>query len=352
METVTDMPPSPEEAEAINRALYDGLVELAQPHVERSNGLLDILEYDPKAYPSQAYDYYCAPGEVVPIDVLDFIGNVVVPNFVEISEELMTADRRYQVREVFSEGRSLYVATSHSNIIDPAIGLGAVTNPLRREKDAANDFETGIIVNKLLSILKYQVNGEWIPCMQVLQWLCDRTYLSYPQSETFRSSAAAAALPDGYLKLHNGKIKQEIDEWLAKGGVALGVAPSGSTHKERVHRWNENRTKVVLPEVTAGTARMMAHDYMRVLALIMDIDPEAPFIEAASDDLYAVKRWQGAHRIARDMAAAINAREAGQTQDSPPHVYDRRRGFPDVPILRRRYVTLESSGPSAAETED
>ena len=341
--------PSPEEAQAINEALYEGLKELAEPHIEQSNGLLGLLEYDTDKYPSQAYDYYCAPGEVGNIKLLDFIGSMVVPGFVEISDELMTDQRRYQVREVFRDGRSLYVATSHSNIIDPAIGLGAVTNPLRREKEVDNNFETGIIVNKLLSILKYQVNGEWIPCMQVLQWLCDRTYLSYPQSETFRNSAAAAALPPGHIPAHNGKIKEEIEEWLAKGGVALGVAPSGSTHKEKVHRWSK-RPKILLPEVTKGTARMPAHEYIRVLSLIMDIDPETPFIEAAVDGLYEVKRWQGIHRIPRDMAKAFNERNAAQGEGIP-HDYPKRRSFRDLPVLRNRYVVLESPEPAGPGQE-
>ena len=346
MDTATET--SPQERDAINKALYLELVELAQPHVEASNGTLGILDYDPKAYDAQQYDSYVEPGQVSPIEVLDLIGITVlegfagknaVRGFAEISEDLMDKERRYAVRETVRGGKSLYIATSHSHLIDPAIGLAAVINPLHREKDEHDDFQTGIIINKMLAVLKYRVGKQWMPCMQVLQMLCDRSYLSYPQSETFRNSDAAKVLPDGHIQAHNGNIKSEIAAWLAAGSVILGVAPTGSTHKEKVHRWSE-RPKIVLPEVTKGTGEMQAHENIRVLSLIMSIDTGEQFIEAASEGLYRVKRWPGTHRITRDMAKAFNARDEAR-DESASHAYQVRRGFRDLPILRRRYVTLE-----------
>lgn len=326
----------------VDEALYHELVELAQPHVEKADGKLGILEFDPDQYDWQRHDVYCTPGEVANVEVLDLIGSNVTPHFVELSDELMVTKRRQQARGVLKSGKSLYIATSHSNLIDPGIGLGVVTNPLRREKHEWNDFETGIIVNVMLSVLKYRVHEEqWMPCMQVLKLLCNRVYRSYPQSETFRQSAAGQVLPEGHIPRHNGHLKTDIDYWMAKGGVALGVAPSGSTHKEKAHGWKKN-IKLIMPEFTEGTSKMMAHRNIRILSLIMDLDAEQPFIEPASEDLYIVKRWRGAHRIPRDMAKAFNRRREA-LEEGTLHVYQGgRAGLSDIPLLGRLYVVQES----------
>jgi hypothetical protein len=39
----------------IDRALYDEMVELAQPHIEQANGLLSVLDYDPEKYLAQQH---------------------------------------------------------------------------------------------------------------------------------------------------------------------------------------------------------------------------------------------------------------------------------------------------------
>jgi hypothetical protein len=330
----------------IDRALYDELVTLAAPHVEQSSGLLGILDFEPQKYPAQQHNRHMIMGDVAPIEVMDLIGITVLEGyagknalggFVKISEELMTTERRQAVRNVFRSNKSLYVVTSHSNLIDPAIGLGAVTNPLRREENEHDNFQSGIIINKMLSVLKYRVGEQWMSCMQVLQMLCDRTYLSFPQSETFRNSDAAKVLPKGHIPAYNGKIKAEIAPWLAAGGVVLGVAPTGSTHKP------DEKGKVILPKITEGTAKMQTHPNIRVFSLIMELDSPNQFIEAASDSLYQVKRWRGAHRVPRDMARAFNDRAATHDQENPAqHVYQSRFGVSDIPILRRRYVGQES----------
>ncbi len=328
----------------IDEALYHELVELARPHVE-GDPRLGILDYDTQKYEWQAYDYYCAQGEVADVALLDFIGGRVVHGFVEMSDELMTEERRQQTRDVLRDEKSLYIATSHSNLIDPAIALAAITNPLRREESQQDDLQTGIIINKMIGVIKYLVDeqeDQWLPCMQVLQWLCGRTYMSFPQSKTFRDSEAAKVLPEGHIQAHNGKIKEEITSWLSKGGVALGVAPSGSTHK-----LDEKGKRSTLPKITNGTAEMMAHENIRVLPLIMDLDANRPFMQIAGNVLYHVKRRQGAHRIAREMAKALNKRNTEQAGCNPYHVYEGRPGRSDVPLLRRLYIAQE---PFAAGT--
>jgi hypothetical protein len=325
-------------SQEIDKALHGELVKLAQPHIARANGALEVLDYDPDNL-SQMHDTYCVPGQVVDIEMLDLVGNTVMEklggtalaSFVEQSDELMTDRRRQLVRKVLQNGQCIYVATTHDNLIDPAMGLGAVTNPLRREKDEQNDFETGIIVNKMLSVLKYKVGEEMIPCMQVLGWLCDRTYLSYPQSESFRNSDAGAVLPEGHVGVHNARIKTEVAEWLAKGGVALGVAPSGATHK-----WNDEDTECELPEVGKGTGEMMAGDNIRVLALIMGLDSEEPFIQAYRKNLYNVRSWQGSHRVLRGMTGALNKR-SHERGDGKPYVYRGGRRLPSGLILPGRH---------------
>lgn len=336
-------------SQEIDKALHGELVRLARPHIAKSNGVLSPLDYDPNNL-SQLHNTHCVPGQVADIEVLDLIGNTVMEglggtataSFVEQSAALMPDHRRELARRALQDGQSLYVATTHDNLIDPAMGLGAVTNPLRREKAGRNDFETGIIVNKMLSVLQYQIGQEMIPCMKVLQWLCDRTYLSFPQSESFRNSGAAAVLPEGHVGIHNGKIKEGISAWLARGGVALGVAPSGSTHK-----WDDDGTRCRIPEVTPGTAKMMAAKNVHVLSLIMGLDSEEPFIEPTTDSLYQVKRWKGAHQIPRDMAKALNgrsaARDAGQSYE-----YQGRHTLGDIPLLRQRYIAQEKADAQAA----
>jgi hypothetical protein len=166
--------------------------------------------------------------------------------------------------------------------------------------------------------------------------------LSFPQSETFRNSAAGEVLPEGHIKAHNGEIKEDVKSWLGKGGAVLGVAPTGSTHK-----WNQAGTKSTLPKVTHGTGEMMAEEHIRVLPLIMDLDADQPFIEAASDGLYHVKRWQGAHRIPQDMANAFSRRSANQGS-SVTYDYQGRRRLTGLPLIRRRYIVQQAAVPATA----
>ncbi len=321
-------------SQEVDKALHAELVELAQPHIAKANGMLDVLDYDPDNE-SQRHDAHVVMGQVADIEVLDLIGNTVmeglggtaVSSFVEQSDAVMTDRRRRFVRKDLEGGKSYYVATTHDNLIDPALGLGAVTNPLRREKHERNDFETGIIINKMVSVLKYRVGHEFMPCVQVLQWLCDRIYFSYPQSESFRNSAAAEVLPDGHVGRHNGKIKQEIAEWLAQGNVVIGVAPSGATHK-----WNDDKTECEIPEIKKGTAEMMAGKKVRVVGLIMGLDAEEPFIEAYRRNPYNIRRWQGAHRVPRGMRRALN-RRSREHGEGEPYVYNGGRRLPSGLIL-------------------
>jgi hypothetical protein len=309
------MPPQSFSPEA-NAALYSKLKDLAEPHVARSGGELSILPNDLEEYPGQALGVFCVEGEIAQPEGIDFIGSRKMPRFVEMSTRIIESDQggrplHEEVEELLRDEQSVVVATDHDDVTSPAYPLAGVVNPLRRanERRAAEDnidFEAGIIVGKMLSVLAYDVDGQWVPCMRVLQMMCDRVYLSYPRSKTFLNSGTGEALPPGHIGEHNDDLKDDIDEWMARGAVILGESLLGSTHDRQqdgqVHQ---------LPRVTEGSGKMVTRDYIHLLPTIVGLTEADPYMEVIGP-IQQFQTWEDAHPFSEHMAVARTERSQAE----------------------------------------
>jgi hypothetical protein len=306
------MPPSSYSPEA-EAALYGELKNLAELHVERSGGELSILPHNIKKYPAQALGVFVVPGEIAEPDGIDFIGSRKMPRFAELSTDIMETEQatgqtlRQKTEDLLLNKQSIVVHTDHDDVTSPGYGLGGVANPLRkanneRAEEDRIDFETGIIVGKMLSVLAYKVGDQWVPCMQVLQWMCDRVYLTYPRSKTFLNSGAAKVLPPGHLEKQNGGAKTDIEKWMGHGGVILGASLLGSTHERR-----KDGKVQRLPRVTKGSGEMATHDRVHVLAMIVGLLEKDPYMQAVGS-FQQFATWEDAHPLSERMAAARTAR--------------------------------------------
>jgi hypothetical protein len=312
------MPPQSFSPEA-NEALYSKLKDLAEPHVERSGGELSILPNKLDKYPAQALGVFCVNGEIAKPEGIDFIGTRKMPRFVEMYTNFMDSDRGGQTLHEEIEGllrdeQSIVVATDHDDVTSPAYPLAGVANPLRRANERRAEaervrFETGIIVGKMLSVLAYDVEGQWVPCMQVLQMMCDRVYLSYPRSKTFLDSGAADTMPPGHIGEHNDKLKVDIDTWMARGAAILGESLLGSTHD----RQQDGRVQE-LPRVTEGTARMVTYDHIHLLPMIVGLTEADPYMEAIGP-IQQLETWEDVHPFSENMAATRTARSRDEGSD-------------------------------------
>lgn len=301
-------------------ALYGELKKLAQPHVDRSGGELAILDPDTQEYPAQALGVFVVPGEIAEPDGVEFIGSVKMPRIAELSIDLMETEQengqtlRQETEGILRDKQSIVLHTDHDDVTSPAYGLAGVANPLRRanneraEEDRI-EFKTGIIVGKMLSVLAYKVGDRWMPCMQVLQMMCDRVYLTYPRSKSFLNSGATKALPSGHLEEHNGKAKSDIEKWMGKGGVILGASLLGSTHERR-----EEGKVQRLPRVTKGSGEMATHDYIHVLGMIVGLLEKDPYMQAVGS-YQQFRTWEDAHPLSERIAAVRTAHNRAEGID-------------------------------------
>lgn len=141
-----------------------------------------------------------------------------------------------------------------------------------------------------------------IPCIQVLKWLCDRVYLSYPRSKTFLDSGIAEALPPNHIRDHNDKLKADINEWMAQGAVILGESLLGSTH-----RIKKDGAVHELPRVTKGSAEMVTQSNVHLLPVIVDLTEDDRYMQRIGP-IQQLETWEDTHPLSEQMAAARTER--------------------------------------------
>lgn len=299
------------EAEA---ALYASLEPIAQKHADRSGGTLMVLPHDIVEYPGQALGCHWVPGDLKDPATTYTIGSQAIPDFVEQSHRLVNGRNQqtgWSLREE-TEGllvarKSLILATDHDDITSPAYPLGAVSNGLREANEERPDetkvaFESGIIVSKVLPLLAYKFGDGFIPCMSVLQWMCDRVYLSYPQTKTFMEADFGKVLPPNHIRDHNDRLKADIKRWLAAGGALLGISFLGSTHT----RLEGGRVQQ-LDRVSRGSGQMGVGEDVYVMPVNVDLTGPEHYMEQVGP-VRQFETWEDVNPMSEEMAAARTAR--------------------------------------------
>ncbi len=295
-----------------NAVLYDKLRDMALPHVERSDGQLKILTPDTDKHPSQALGVYRTEGKLGPPDFIEFVGQKAMPNFVEESYALVDGTQggppvRQEAQSLLRANQSIVIATDHDDVTSPAYPLAGFTNSLRKANMSLPQtdrlpFKAGIIVSKMLSVLGYEVYGQTIPCMQVLEAMCDRVYLSYPRSKTFLESGLAEALPPNHIPEHNDRLKGDIKQWMALGAVVLGESLLASTHGRE-----EDGNVHTLRRVTYGSAEMVTRDNIHLLPVIVGLTEADRYMQRFGP-FQQLASWEDVHPLHERMATARTER--------------------------------------------
>lgn len=309
---------SPTERQLENDVLAT-LAEHAQPHIDRDPRLSLIEPFDLDRHVGQRLYTFCVESTPTEPDGIDFLGGLVMSNYRELSEDLQHGDQSEALLEAgdfMDSGGTVMVATSHEGLVDPAEAAGTMISALRRQ---GYEFEAGIGLFKMLPLLQYKFTSKMdpIPCMDVVGQIFDRAYLSITRSETVRKSGLMEQneVMPVYADYFNSLVKQSIDRWQTDGGVLIAEAPSASTHK-----WNAERTRCVMPRVTTGTAKMMAHPNTRVLPVNFDLDANGGAYLEIRGGLRQLKDPEEVHAVMEDMAAGFNKRSA-EAGNGRPYEY-------------------------------
>ncbi len=253
-------------------------------------------------------------GTPIPVEGVDYIAGTVVPTYdklkYNISEKSqVTLD---QIVEILEADENVILVTSHSNLIDPAIALAAVSTLLREQ---GCEFETGISLGKMLSLLERKVDLgtneiQYVPMVKVMQMLCNETFLSIPPKSESVKAGLKKKMPE-FIDEQNELTKQAILRSLGRGGLLLAMASSGTTHKLIAAKDH------LLGRVSGGTADIMSHEKVHIVTVAMEIDGDNTYIDLICEPEQLTGREQVDEKMS-DMGSWMTAR----AEDGKRYIYE------------------------------
>ena len=289
------------------------LAKLAQPHAESSNGTLELLEVDPIKYPFQL-DLHIE-GNPQPPAVVESIASIAEPNFLKLVEKFndyeSTNQELSRIGQLLKGGNNVIIATNHGNLIDIALVEAALYSSLSK---LDYQFNTGIIISKMIAFLGYKLGSDSAPCADILKILCNDVFLSFPRSESIKKSKISRLLPneiDRHNKLMRRLVKNKLDE----GGTLLAVAPSGSKDTR-----NESGA-YTLQTLKSGTIDLIKHPKSYVLPVAIWLGKDEPIMEIA-DIPRLITSDEDAHSMMSGIAKTLteNVESINFKYNSPQHI--------------------------------
>ncbi len=276
------------------------LSRLAIPHVERSNGLLELLEVNPEKYPSQLSLHI--EGDPQSAAVVENIATIAEPRFSKFMEILEETEKNKQemsrIGELLKGGNNVIIATNHGNLIDIALVEAAIYSMLNKQD---YQLKTGIVISKMAAMLGFKINTQIAPCTDVLKLLCSDIFLSYPRSESMKKSRLSKLLPDE-IDRHNKSMRKMVRQKLDEGGMLLAIAPSGAKDK----MCDSDSKNYLLGPLGVGTTGMIVHPRTYVLPVAIWLDGEVPFMEIC-DIPRLMNSDQGVHDMMSDISLVLTA---------------------------------------------
>lgn len=269
---------SEQSAAAYAEALPGVVWELAEPHVSSSGDRMVHLEWNPAIYPGQEPECFAWQSDQVILGVGNRlpIAERLQPGYEIIRDGLIEDEKSSAALEVatdvLSSGDNMLVVTPHDKIVDIAVALLAAKDGIE-----LRDFKvakTAIMLSKMLSGIGYkseyideqdgQTKVVYVPAITALGYLCDITYLSWPNSESAREHTVR--LPDNERRQNNNNVVKEIHTQLNNGGVLLGSAVTGTTKVKR------SETGVILPDISPGTKKIMTRGDTWIMGMILELE--------------------------------------------------------------------------------
>lgn len=231
--------------------LVDDLIHWANEHVEKSDGRLGLLPYEPEHYAGQ--DGVSVEGDPQPAAVVDSIAAVAQPQYAEIIKQLQHQEDENKevsrVGELLEAGNNVILVTNHSDLIDIAVTHAAFYSQLHR---LGYEAKTGIVISKMVAFLAYRLGNNLAPAVDVLKILENETFLSVPRTDSAKRRGVGRLLPSD-VDRHNKHMRERVANRLGKGALLLAVAASGTIDKPNPI----NRRQIDMSSVSNGTKRMM-----------------------------------------------------------------------------------------------
>ncbi len=254
--------------------LIDNLQSWAAEHVAHSNGKLGLLAYAPELYPGQSG--FNVMGDPQSAAVVDGIARLAHPSYPEILHLLNEQeDRTYDVSrigEILHGGSNVILATNHSDLIDIAITHAAFYSLLNR---MGYEFNTGIIISKMVAFLAYKLGEEMAPTVGVLKLLEDEQFLSYPRTEGARKQGLGRIVLADETTRHNRHMRSRVVRRLSEGRVLLAAAPSGTTDKPS----HDDPNMIQMGKVGTGTSIILQSEGTLVVPVAVDYNSKKPIFE-------------------------------------------------------------------------
>lgn len=243
------------------------LNNLAEKHVNNSNGRFTLLDIDPDQNPAQKITTQSIDGSPASIEELMFMGEMVNEGHPErfskmVSEFIKLEDSQEFISSIGEDllaGQNIIVVTNHSEIQDIAEALVSCHIALKKignENNRQYPFTTNIMLSKMIAHL-----GLYdAPAVDVLKQVCDKQYFSFPKTNSIRGTN----IPDKLVTAYNWSLRQRIKSKLRNGSNLFGIAPSGTVDKALNPDQNFN---VTLAPVLDGTIDILTSDNTKVLPI-------------------------------------------------------------------------------------
>lgn len=286
-----------------NLASIKILQELAQEHVEKSRGALELLPADPDAYPAQSA--YYLTGDPIDPPLIDNVATVAEPLFPQLKSQLISDENGSALGsagELLAEGKNVVIATNHSQLIDIALAQAAVYEPLKQH---AADFSSAIVLGKMISVVSFKLGDQHIPAVDAIKMLCDDIYISFPRTKSISNSRLAQDYGE-QMTVHNKKMSTALVQKLGGGGVLLAVAPSGTTDDKL-----SQESSYTMGVVNKGTADLLRQDNTYVLPMAIWIDADTPVLQTVSEPQKLESR-DDVHDMMSSIATTLNERVDSQ----------------------------------------
>ena len=301
------------------------LARLAMTHINGSNGLMELLPYrpdKPKDYPGQdlldplVTGYYDQDNR----DGLDYAALIAEPGFNVVRDALGaregSAETMHSAGEHLAAGGNVAIVTRHTNLVDIAYALKMGSDFLHYQGYRSR--VQAIVVSEMLPRIGHNFPSlrdkglPPIPSMTTLQLLCTHIYKSYPRTDS--TKAEIEQLPNAELVwaaigLHNRAMFTKLKEELDKGGVLLGLAPTGTT------KVNPRASGgVELAPLNDRTVEIMSHPSLRILRMLTEFGGAAEFAYLYPG-LLKIEGTESAQK-AMDELAATNTRGVEDVSDA------------------------------------
>lgn len=279
------------------------LRKMAEPHVDASGGRMVHLDFDPAIYPGQDPDCFHIRGTPQSIENTDLAGEVAQPHYRAVRDALCikegTTALIQEAGKWLEAGNNIAVITRHDDLTDIAFALKMTTDYLHYQGYSPES--VAIMVSKMVAAIGHVftfdgVTHQTVPAISTLGLFCTDIYESWQQTDSAKS--VFGELPHSCTSGLNRRLMKTINEQLDKGGVVIGIAPTGTTQVGRTETG-----ELALASLSDGTVGLLMHPNTRTVSMLLDYEAETPYATYCSD-LVNIDSVEKAKAVMNHLAAA------------------------------------------------